>query len=167
MRRILLIIFLLYYSSLSAQISQETKILDSAEKFLDCIKSKNAKILKNLILSEIKITKLNDKELMDLGIKVLNEEITAGEYILKLTGNNINRFLSGENILIDYKIKEKTGIENIDNRDKVLKRYGDIFYYVKVLLKFKQGDKLFNEHECELNIIKVSENEYKIFGFIL
>jgi len=95
---------------------------------------------------------------------MLDEKISISEYMIKVTGHNIHKFLKSSFKLLDYEIKEKVYAEVVLVEDKYIK---EKLYYIKAKITYKEGKKIIKNKKCEIDIIKENTGKYKILGFII
>ena len=157
------LLLILSFPSYSQQ-SEKEKILAIIKKFFLHLKTRNEKELKKILCKEINFKYISPEEIVELGEKMLDEKISISEYMIKVTGHNIYKFLKSSFELLDYEIKEKVYAEVVLVEDKYIK---EKLYYIKAKITYKEGKKIIKNKKCEIDIIKENTGKYKILGFII
>lgn len=157
------LLLILSFPSYSQQ-SEKAKILGIVKKFFLYLKTRNETELKKILCKEINFKYISQEKLIKLGEKMLNEEISISEYMIKVTGHNIYKFLKSSFKLLDYEIKAKVYAEVVMIEDKYIK---EKLYYIKAKITYKEGKKIIKNKKCEIDIIKENTGKYRILGFII
>ena len=144
-----------------AKISKES-IVDFATGFLKNLQAKDIVRLKEILSKNIQLKSLDKKNLLALADNMMLGKLSVSEYILKISGHNIQQFLSEELELVKYGKYKECGIE---------KNMGDIkikgnLYYVKFEISCKGPGNNIRNRLIEIDIIK-ENNKFTIFGFII
>ncbi len=163
-KRLSIIILFGLSSFLYSQSSPEREIITTVKKFFTYLRENNEKELKKILCNEIKLKNISKEELIRLAEKMLDEKISISEYIITVTGNNICKFLDSSFILLHYKIEKQIGTEVILVKNEIIK---EKLYYIKVLITYKEGERVIKNKRCEVDVIRDNTGEYKILGFII
>ncbi|MBN1898255.1 MAG: hypothetical protein JW827_05730 [Spirochaetes bacterium] len=146
---------------LYTQHTPEKEILLTVKKFFHLLKVNNKNGMQNILCHNMKLDPMNNDDIIRLGEQMLNGDIPISEYIVKITGHNIYKFLHFYQ-LVNFEITEKVRSEVTIEED----RMKDNYFYVRVLIIYKDGGSEIKKKKCEINIIR-EKSRYKILGFIL
>ena len=160
MKHFFLFLFMFFTSvsiySFTIDKDTKNKLTQLSHDIILNIKEKKIEKLKQFMSPDIKIRQLDKVSLMQLSDNLLNDNISIIEYIIDITGHNIYLFLNKNKILL-YKIVL------IDKESK----YGDTdFYFVKLKVNYKIGNKIYRGKELELDFKKYN-NKFILIGFII
>lgn len=148
--------------NLRAEDPNKEKVIELTTNFLNNLQAKEMQKLKNILSAYLQLKTLPYKQILVIADDMMSGKIPVSEYILSVTGHNIQQFLENKYQLIQYTGVQEYGIDrNVDDR----KIKGN-FYYIKFKITYKNNDKIIENKLIEIDIIK-ENNKLKIFGFIL
>lgn len=163
MLKYILIFLLVFSSSLYSEDNTGDSINKVVSQFLINLKQNNMAEIKKLLHEEIQLKDISIDQIYQLGEKMLKEEIQVSEYLINVTGHNIQNMVSPDHKILGFEIKEKAQMEWISK--DIDKNFGKL-YYVKAEIVFKMKDKIMKKI-CEIDVLQRDGfKDYKILGFI-
>ncbi len=165
LKKIIIITIICFCSffTVKAENSPQNKIENLAINFLNNLQTKNISKIKNLLSDKIQLKIFDDKKKSELVDDMMMEKISVFEYILRITGHNLQQFLNDNFKLTRFSKAQDYGMEQNVNDKNIT---GNL-YYIKFKISYencrnnKKIDRL-----IEIDIIKEND-KFKIFGFVI
>jgi len=156
---LLIYIFKLYSENISKDI-----ILNKTKNFLTYLQKGDKNGIKNFTHKKMEFNNMTKQQIHELAEAMLSEKISIPDYIIKITGHNINKFLSKNAEILNYKIEGEVSSEiTLDKDNKI----SDTIYYIKILLTYKENNKVIKDKQCEIDFSQEKDGKYYIIGFII
>ncbi len=157
-----LIIHLIIFLCLTTSYLHTEEISEVSQNFLESMKNKDLKKIKQYLIKEIKIGKLSQKKVQQLGEDVIMERITPLEYVKKITGHNIFIFLHKYEIVELPKKPADRGVEVVVEKEEIKIK----LYYIVYNLLIKDKNNRVRKIKIELDFVKEND-KLKLCGFII
>lgn len=159
-------------SLLEAQPARKAE--ETVQKFLNLLapaaatNSQNREAVKKdlaeLLHPDIVPAAFSDTEISRLNLQMLNDELPILQYMKKITGHNVSRFLEGNWILLKHKM-EANREEDVIKGAKGEKTIRILFF--KGTLELRMDGKQVKSRKCEIDLIEEPSGRYRIAGFII
>lgn len=150
--------------------ADQKKISGTAESFLTAIKKNAVPEIAPLLYPGVQVRSVTQQDLKKTIDDLLVAKITAVEYIMKTTGNNISFFTRDNEqrtyALLEYKLTDEINVDEIELKDGSF----TAVYFMQASLIFTESVKgsentVKKTKRAEVEIIPY-KNSYRIIGFI-
>lgn len=167
-KAIILFIFLIFLSTIIKAENPTSginiNVVNLATKFLNNLQKMNTPKIKNMLSRKVQLEILDREKILMLTDEMMTEKISVFDYIVKITGHNIQQFLKNKLQILKFSKPQDMGMER-RVEDKNIK--GD-FYFIKfkITYKNKNSNQTIVNRLIEIDI-KKENNKFKIVGFII
>lgn len=124
------------------------------------------KDLSELLHPDIVPASFTDTEISRLNLQMLNDELPILQYMKKITGHNVSRFLEGDWTLVRHRM-ETTMEEDVIRGKKGEKNIRILFFKGTLELLTGEKQKQAKSRKCEIDLIEEPSGRYRIAGFIM
>ncbi len=159
---ILFFVCSLFMISASTEKATKKNVTDLAKTFLNNLQAKDTAGIKKILLKDIRLEILSRDKILKLADDMMMGKIPVSEYILNITGHNIQLFLKKKLKFIKIDKFQEYGIERDMSDEKMKGR----FHYVKFMISYKDANEKVIKKLIEIDIIKKND-KLMIFGFII
>ncbi|MFC1503995.1 hypothetical protein ACFL6D_01115 [Spirochaetota bacterium] len=159
----LLFLLVCFITNAFPQPVEEIKALRAASVFMTNISARDESAAGELLYKKIRLNSITDTETEEITKSMLLGKTTITEYLHIITGSNTRKFLNGVYTLVSHRLLSKVNNEIPPEWDEKLKSK---LYYIRGMMTYKDEKGAVREKKIEIELIKIKESEYKVFGFI-